>query len=164
MRFRATLLLAALGAASATQAVDLASRGEVNEALIKVEASVRSVLKLPSAAHGAISEPDKTATRAFIVERFVALFRVAEPKFAYTPRPAKLDWKRIRPLEDPAQDANLRLLARWTCVAPYGPLTTSGGGLSLEEFGDALGFFVARVADLTHTPTTKFSPFLQRQD
>jgi hypothetical protein len=32
--------------------------------------------------------------------------------------------------------------------------------LTIEEFGDALGYFFARLADLTHTPSFEYSPYL----
>lgn len=139
------------------------TRGEVHAATARLEALVREVLRLPAGAAPAPAKPDEVATRTEVTQALARLFRVAEPKFVYTPRPQKFDAGRVRKLPVAADQATLERLIRWGCVAPYGPLATNAAGLTPKELGDALGFCVARLAELTHTPSSKFSPGLMRE-
>jgi hypothetical protein len=139
------------------------TQAEAAAAMDRAEAIVRRVLGLPEAAlRPAPPASDAPATRSGIVRDFGRLFRLAEPRFVFTPRPQRFDAARLRRLPAASDQAQLERLVRWGAVAPYGPLATNPGGLSPEEFGDALGFLVARIAELTHTPDARFSPGLMR--
>lgn len=43
-------------------------------------------------------------------------------------------------------------------VSPTGPIAIGRKALTTGEFGDAVGYFLVRLADLTHTPSHRFSP------
>ncbi|MBX3096000.1 MAG: hypothetical protein KF812_03985 [Fimbriimonadaceae bacterium] len=61
-------------------------------------------------------------------------------------------------LPEASRDHAFELLD-WGFVAPVGPLMVSGGDtLTPEEYGDCLGFFLCRLADLTHPWSAEFSP------
>lgn len=97
------------------------------------------------------------ATRAYIILKLDRLFERARPTFRFTPRRVRFDARvlKVGKAERPA----LEKLIAWGCVARVGPLATGPGAtIGLKEFGDAIGFFVARLADLTHTPDPKYSP------
>lgn len=56
----------------------------------------------------------------------------------------------------------------WGLIPTVGPITVAAGSrpgaggerYTVEEIGDALGYFISRVAELTYTPTPKFTPYL----
>lgn len=61
-------------------------------------------------------------------------------------------------LPPPAKESAFELLD-WGFVAPVGPLMTgSTDSLTPEEYGDCLGLFLCRLADLTHPWSAAFSP------
>lgn len=102
---------------------------------------------------------NKPASREEVLEQLGRLFRSVSPKFRIKPRPVPFPAKEAR-IANRALPT-LRTLVEWGCVAPVGPLATGPAAtLSLREYGDALGFFLARVAELTHTPSRKFTPYL----
>ena len=43
-------------------------------------------------------------------------------------------------------------------ISPTGPIAIGRATLTTGEFGDAVGYFLVRLADLTHTPSHRFSP------
>lgn len=45
-------------------------------------------------------------------------------------------------------------------VSPTGPIAVGKKTLTTREFGDSVGYFLVRLADLTHTPSHRFSPNL----
>jgi hypothetical protein len=60
-----------------------------------------------------------------------------------------------------AQLANLESLIRGGYVGKVSPLATSTeDSMSLLHFGDAVGFFMSRAAEVTHLPSPKWSPNL----
>ena len=43
-------------------------------------------------------------------------------------------------------------------ISPTGPIAKREATLTSAEFGDAVGYFLVRLADLTHLPSHRFSP------
>jgi len=107
-----------------------------------------------------VTEGDKPVSREAIVASFAALVNVASPKIKLEPMPVSFDAKRVK-LGGSAKSSILTLI-RDGYVAPFGPLATNKANeLSAAEFGDALGHLLLRISDLTHTPSTRWSPMLQ---
>lgn len=105
---------------------------------------------------GATNNP---ASREEVLDQFARLFRSVSPKFRIKPRPVPFPAREARIAKRALP--TLRTLVEWGCVAPVGPLATGPAAtLTLSEYGDALGFFLARLAELTHTPSRKFTPYL----
>lgn len=135
---------------------------EVNATFLKYEKIIRKVLELPGSSAPSPSTDSKPATRAQILNGLNRLFEMAKPEFKITPRDTKYDASLIVVPRGNASRPVLEKLIKWGCVGKVSPLATSkNDNLTLAEFGDAMGLFLARVADLTHTPNTKFSPYLQ---
>ena len=158
MRAMSLVLLGCTALAHAQEAVTIA---EMSSTLIKTEGIFRTVLKLPAKTTLASSNK-ATATRAQIVDGFFALFTVAKPKFTMSLPAVPYDPKRLS--ADIKGEARQRLerLIREGFIAPYGPLATSkGSGLTISEYGDALGQVIARTMERTHLPSTAWSPYLQ---
>jgi hypothetical protein len=104
---------------------------------------------------------DRAAKRHEIVAEFWRLYRLAEPGFKFTPRPTQYDPARLtveaghemrKPLETMLKQGFLGKVA----PIPAGKEET----ITIAEYGDALGFFMARMSELTHTPNTRWSPYL----
>lgn len=111
---------------------------------------------------GSIPAADRPATRAEIVAEMTRLAKASEPTFRFTPALAKYTPARFK--IDTAQRAALGRLVGRGLVAPVGPLATGPGpGLTPKELGDALGFFVSRLAQMSHLPSPKWTPMLQKE-
>lgn len=106
-----------------------------------------------------MARSDKAATRTEILARMVRLVDELKGEFKFAPKrivfdPATLTVKGIT-------QAQVERLVSWGFVAKTSPLV-SGTQETLKpaEFGDAMGLFIARLADLTHTPSSKWSPYM----
>jgi hypothetical protein len=105
----------------------------------------------------------EAVTRTQVVREMNSLFEALEPSFKFTPKRVAFEADRLS-LKDAEQRKNLERLIRWGAVAKLGPIATAKEEtLSLQEFGDALGFFMSRMAELTHMPSSKWTPALQSQ-
>jgi len=128
----------------------------------RLEAGIkRVVLGQNSAVSHRTVTADRPATRGEIIAEFYRLYLAAKPKFRFTPRPVKFDPKliSISPTENVRKP--LEKMIQLGFVGKVAPLATaSTPNLTLPEYGDALGFFMARIGDLTHTPSTKWSPYM----
>ena len=103
---------------------------------------------------------DRPATRTEIVLELDRIFRSASPNFRFTPAPTKYDPALFR--IDASQRPALARLVTVGCVAKIGPLAVGPtSGLTPKEFGDALGMFMARLAQMSHLPSPKWTPMLQ---
>ncbi|HMS56009.1 MAG TPA: hypothetical protein PKA27_11475 [Fimbriimonadaceae bacterium] len=132
--------------------------GEANTVLFQLESATRKILKVGGSAKKP-SENKKEATRAQIIDGLFAIYEVARPKFRIAPNPIKFDDKVFSVTGQ--SRGRLQILVRQGFVGRVSPLATSKTpGLSLEEFGDSIGLFVARLADLSHTPSRQWSPYL----
>jgi len=103
------------------------------------------------------------ANRSHIIRTYHRQFLAAKPLFKLKPRPVVFD-KSVLNTTDPATKAALEELITWGFVSRIGNIATGTGAVTLEEFGDTLGFFLSRMSELTHQPSVKWTPFLQRPD
>lgn len=155
------LLIATLGLSSALMAKPDApvTQGEAYNVFAKAVAMLNTVLEMnlaPPVAKPA--QPKQPVTRVQVVESLNRLFESVKPKFKFTPRPVQFDKKRLN-MKDATANQHLQRLISYGFVAPVGPLATGPKDtVSVEEFGDALGFYMARLAEVTHLPDSKWSP------
>lgn len=105
------------------------------------------------------------AKRVDIVARMDRIFELVRPKFKFTPRKLRFDAKILGlPVGSPQRPA-LEKLIKWSCIDRAGSLATSKTeSITIGDFGDALGLFIARIADVTHRPDKRFSPYLGAGD
>ena len=81
-----------------------------------------------------------------------AAFRYKPTAVPFNPQMLKVSGKLRSSVEN---------LVAWALLPKVGALVSGPKDtVNLEVFGDTIGLFLARVADLTHTPSAKFSPFL----
>lgn len=141
------------------------TKQEAAATFLRVEKIFHTVL--PGARAGAPSHLRSTSepvTRAEAVAELNRLFTLVQPTFTINPRKVSYDAKRIT-LKDPTQRQNLEKLIAYGCVAKIGPIATNPGPtLTVHEFGDAVGFFISRVAELTNLPSSKWTPYLHGDD
>jgi hypothetical protein len=135
------------------------TEAEVALSVARMEQAIQSVLRITAMPKRPIRASNQVATREHIVREFDRLFELARPHFKFTPNQVRFDatMLNIGAAERPA----LEKLIGWGAVAKVGPLATSPTpGLTPREYGDALGFMLLRIADLTHTPSSRWSPYL----
>jgi len=108
----------------------------------------------------AVPAADRAATRTEIVAEMARIYKAAASSIRFTPAASKFDPAKFR--IDASVKPSLSKLVSLGYVAPIGPLAVGPQpGLTTKEFGDALGFFVARLSQTTHLPSSKWTPMLQ---
>jgi hypothetical protein len=127
----------------------------------RAETVLRKLTRQPGVAKSGIPLTGAPVSRTQIVREMDRIFNLAKPAFKFTPPPVQ-HRPELFSLKDAASVAALKRLVGWGFVARLGPVATSSkSSLTVAEFGDAIGFFLLRMSDLTHTPSTKWSPYLQ---
>jgi hypothetical protein len=141
--------------------VTQAEAAEVLERTSSVILLVTSRNRKESVVAPSFAASREPASREQILRFLNELYSLIEPDFKFTPRRVTVRPERITiPRESPVRQSLERMI-EFGFVAPFGPLASSEKPtLSLTEFGDAIGLFLARAADLTHTPDPKWSPYM----
>jgi hypothetical protein len=152
-----TFLLCALSSFARTEAP--VTQEEAATVFTKAEQVLKTVLR-----HKDTPKPFPSskaiASREQILKHFLAIYTAVQPKFKITISRMKTAPSVIN-VKSPEIKSIAIKLESLGLIDRFGPLVTGKAeGLQPNEFGDALGYFIARVAELTHTPTTKFSPYL----
>lgn len=135
---------------------------ELYATIERLELGVRRVVL--SSAQAPVSRkdvPNRVAKRTEITAEFWRLFQLAKPHFKFTPKAVAYRQNLLSiPATDPQRKA-LETMIRFGFIGKVAPLATSSApSLSIPEYGDALGYFIARMSDLTHTPSAKWSPYM----
>lgn len=135
------------------------TQGEAYSVFSRAVAILNTALEMKMAPPAAKpTQPNQPVTRVQMIESLNKLFESVKPKFKFTPKPVSFDKKRLN-VKDSAANLHLQRLISYGFVAPVGPLATGPKDtLTVEDFGDALGFYIARLAEVTHMPDTKWSP------
>ncbi|MCC7436135.1 MAG: hypothetical protein IT363_15775 [Methanoregulaceae archaeon] len=107
----------------------------------------------------AMPKSNNPTTRAEVLTRMIRLVDEFKGEFRFTPKRIPYDGSALT-VNAPARAQVERLIA-WGFVAKTSPLVTGvQETLTPVEFGDAIGLFITRMADLTHTPSPKWSPYM----
>ena len=134
---------------------------EAHEAFARLGALLKKTNALPMGTPG-IPLADRPATRAEMVAEMARLAKANEPAFRFVPAPVPHDPHLFNIVA--AQRPSLDRLVTLGSVARIGPLAVGpGAGLTPAQFGDALGFFAARIAQMSHLPSPKWTPMLQSE-
>ena len=138
------------------------TQAEAKAAFSKAERVLRASLNLPAKGSSPLTAGTKPVTRTQVVGEFNRLYKMILPSAKLTPRPVKFDQARLR--MSGSSRADLVKLVRLGAIAPIGPVAAGPkDSLTVAEFGDALGYFLARMAEITHMPSRKWTPALQDQ-
>jgi len=115
-------------------------------------------LNLP---HSAPAMPAKgLVSKSDIIRQFSWLVQVARPAFVVTPGPVRVDAKRLV-MQDASLKPAMQKLVAGGFVPNYGVMATSkSANMSIADFGETVGFFLARLVEYTHTPSSKWTPYL----
>jgi len=154
----ASLSVACLGAWAAPG--DIVKRSDGLQVLHKMNQSACEVLRIPyQSILKTASADSQPLTRSEIINFYYDLYTKTKIKFRFQPvlgkaEPAKFSLTgtdKTRAVE----------LVQWGFVAPVGPVVASKTPtITVQQFGDSVGFFLCRLAELTHKPSARFSPQL----
>jgi len=149
-----------------TIAVDGApvTQAEARATFTKTEKVIRGALRMPSVtpavSFGGGSTP---VTRAQVVKEMYRIYTLLRPRVKITPRAVVFD-RSVLKMSDATAKADLNQLITMGAIARIGPLAVGPKNtLTVPEFGDAVGFFMAQMAQLTNQPSRKWTPILQDQ-
>lgn len=157
----AALALVLVSAGSFAQSADL-SRQDAEIALQRLRSAVRQVLNVPAKPAKPLTG-STAVTRAEVIDQLYDLYQMSRPAFRQNFAPQAVNQSAIDKGLPVAARVKARELVRLGLVAPIGPvITNSRPGLTPEQFGDALGLFVARLSEFTHTASARWSPHLMR--
>ncbi|HTQ11261.1 MAG TPA: hypothetical protein VMI31_14445 [Fimbriimonadaceae bacterium] len=134
------------------------TRSEAASVFAKTDKAMNSVLHFRKAP-APFTAGAGVASRGLILEHLYAVYEASVPLFKFTAPPFK---SAPDVLAFKGAEKNLALkMEVLGFIDRYGPLATSkADGLTPREFGDTVGYFMARIAELTHTPSAKYSPYL----
>lgn len=136
------------------------TQAEAKVAFTRTERVLRTALNLSGSSTSPLGVSGKPITRAQVVGEFNRLYKLVLPNAKLTPRPVKFDSARLRMTGTSRME--LLKLVKLGAIAPVGPVAAGPkDSLTVAEFGDALGFFLSRMAEITHTPSRKWTPALQ---
>jgi hypothetical protein len=115
-------------------------------------------------AKSSIAGDTKAVTREEVILEMSKILQASRKSMKFIPSLTRYNAGAFKVGSVPAKSA-LGTLVSWGFVAPMGALATGPKpGLSVAQFGDAVGFFLARMSDVTHMPSPKWSPYLQPID
>jgi len=135
-----------------------ATKAETTQVLVKMTGVIQKLIQKKGFKSGLVNGPG-SATRDEVLTEFHRLFEFAQPSFRRQPTMLTVNTKRFKVIRKNFEIA--KTLTEWNFVAPFGPLVSgSKPTLSRRQLGDAVGYFLTRLADLTHSPSHKFSPDL----
>jgi hypothetical protein len=135
------------------------TKAEAAATFTRAQQMIKEVLRLKKDL-AAFPKGPGVATRAQIIQQLHSIVTAVEPRFKVTLPKVKAE-SRFLSFADPTSKKLAERLEVLGFVDRYGPLATSKDeGLEPRQFGEALGFFLSRLAEYTHTPSTQFSPYL----
>lgn len=134
------------------------TQAEARAVLDRAEKLLVSLVRVKRTGAVSIASSQQAVARGQVVAEMNRIFETCRPRFKFTPRKTDLD-KRPLKLKDARQMANLRKLIEWGCVAKVGPLAVGPAEtLTVKQFGDSIGFFISRIAQLSHMPSPRWTP------
>ena len=135
---------------------------EARNVLQQVQRAMEQSVFLKPGVLSKVAASEKPVTRMQVLDELDRLEREFQPNYALKPRVQYCNPAVIKfPGTERRKAIRLIKLGFLEPVAPMvvGPADT----LTVGQFSEALGFFIERWCDMTHLPTTKWSPYLQHQ-
>ncbi len=143
----------------------LVTRSEVSAIFQKLDQAVAKSIVQTKSSSATTYPVAGNASRSEIISEFHRVYQLCKPKFKYTANPALIELKLITiPGSDPTRKMVEKLIL-WGFIGRYDPIATSKStGMLPEDFGFAIAQFLGRLCELTHTPSSKFSPTMMREN
>ncbi len=140
------------------------TRAEASTTFNRLGQLFQSVLKHSVPVKSKIASSNSPVTRTEVIRELGRFYRAAEPEFKITLKPVTPDLPRIT-VDDPSDRKLLVKLIERGCVPMYSSLVTGKTKtLTVAQFGDDIGFFLARVSEMTHVPSVRWTPYLHGGD
>ncbi|MDR3692941.1 MAG: hypothetical protein P4L46_26410 [Fimbriimonas sp.] len=106
--------------------------------------------------------PAKAVTRTEVISELAEFYRKLEPAFKMTMKDVTVSPSSLV-VDRSSSKKDLVMLVTKGCVGAHTVLAVgSVRTLTVRDFGDVIGFFASRVIEMTHTPSTKWTPYLRR--
>jgi hypothetical protein len=114
--------------------------------------------KFPLSNLGDSSQP---VSREAIILQMNRIYEAAKPYFKINPTPVPYDPAVLSVKKGTEARVALEKLVKGGFIPRVCVLATSSSDtIAPEEFGDTIGLFAARIADVTHMPNAEYSPYL----
>lgn len=140
------------------------SAAEASGLMVRVRSVVFKVVsgKAPTEKAGT---PAGSATRVQLIRDLHKLYSELRPHYRMTPKSRAFESGILSIPAGSPERRQLEELIAWGFVDRVGVVATANRpNLTAEEWGDAVGFFLNRLAILTHTPSAKFTPALMPEE
>ena len=136
---------------------------EARTVLNQLQAAMERAASVKAAKPSKLANSDKAVTRVQILDEVDRLEREFRPVYALKPRTQYCNPAAVKFPEAERKKA-IRLI-KLGFLEPVAPLVFGPGDtLTAAQFSEALGFFVERWSDMTHLPSTKWSPDLKHHE
>jgi len=150
--------------AAGVDAASVVTRAEASTVFAQARKAIKTARIGNTAPKSTIPGDGQPVTRDEVIVEMAKIFEASKKSFKLVPSLISFD-PAVLKAGSAAAKGSLSKLVAWGFIAPVGPLATGPKPtLSIREFGDALGFFIARLSDVTHMPSTRWSPYLQAPD
>jgi len=128
----------------------------------KVEKAFRAINGISEAGPASTITPSSAPiTRDRTIVEMARLYDLVHPKFTIKLRTVLFD-PAVFTLHDKTAKAEASKLVAAGCIGKYSQLVAgSGNTMTVGPFGDAVGLFISRIAEFTHVPSSRFSPYLK---
>lgn len=136
------------------------TRSEAASVFGKLRKAVTSARVAQLAPKSTIVAGNQAVTRDEVILEMSRILDASKKAIKFVPALVKYD-PTVFKVGSPSSKSALVTLVSWGFVAPVGSLATGPKqNLSVAQFGDAVGYFLARISDLTHMPSPRWSPYL----
>jgi len=135
---------------------------EAHNVLDQVQSAMMRALLMKSRLLIKIAPSNKPVARVQILDEFDRFERQFQPYYTLKPRTQYCNAAVVK-FTGPERQKAIRLI-KLGFLEPVAPMVTGPAGtLTVAQFSEAVGFFIERWSDMTHLPSVKWSPDLQRQ-
>ncbi len=140
------------------------TRSEAAAVFARARKAIIAARVAPISAKSSIAVGNQPVTREEVILEMGKIFELSKKSTKFIPAPVRFNANLFK-VSSAGTKSTLGTLVSWGFVAPVGPLATGPKpSLSVVQFGDAVGFFLARMADVTHMPSPRWSPYLMPND
>ena len=132
---------------------------EARNVLSQVQAAMERALTVKAGADGAITASDRAVSRGQVLDDLDRLERKFQPYYALKPRVQYCNEAAVK-FSGGERLKAIRLI-KLGFLEPVAPLVAGpADSVTVGQFSEAVAFFIERWSDMTHLPSSKWSPYL----